>query len=240
MCISIIIILGYIIYLLFSSAEWQLVYATYFLGIATLILGIVALYGPKWAERHLYVPKLEIFFENLSRGESEFCHKTKFGNDEPVYYFRFKVKNNGESQAKECEVVLENLWEPDPAGNPKKFQRFLPENLNMVPDFMGRVQFINLNPTRSFYCNIGHILERHPEGERYFWFDLLYSYNSQPKYLEPIKGKKYFMQYGVYSENAGSQKVCFSLSWTGNWQDGPDDMSEEIVIERVLNCPNDA
>jgi hypothetical protein len=48
------------------------------------------------------------------------------------------------------------------------------------------------------------------------------------------------MQYGVYSENAGSQKVCFSLSWTGNWHDEPDGISKEIVIDRVLNCPIDA
>lgn len=28
----------------------------------------------------------------------------------PVYYFRFKVVNNGKLQAEECEVFLEGLW----------------------------------------------------------------------------------------------------------------------------------
>lgn len=252
MCIS--IIQGYILNLLFnllySSAEWHLVYATYILGVATLFLGIVALFGREWAIRNLYVPKLEIFFENLSRGESKFCHKTTFGNSEPVYYFRFQVKNTGKSQAKECEVVLENLWVPGSTGNPEKFQRFLPENLNTVPDFVGKEQFIDLNPRRSFYCDIGHIsrdnhgkncqdIPGYSGDERRFWLDLLHYYNFQPSCLVPRNGEKYFMQYGLYSENAGYQKVCFSLSWSGNWPINSEDMYREIVIERV-NCPNDA
>jgi hypothetical protein len=39
---------------LYSSVEWDLVYATLFLGFATLILGLIALFGPKWSERNLY------------------------------------------------------------------------------------------------------------------------------------------------------------------------------------------
>jgi hypothetical protein len=193
-------------------------------------------------------PIIEISFENLSKGESLFCHKTSAGS-EPVYYFRFRVKNIGKSQVKKCEVVLENLWKPNQEGKPKKFPRFVPENLNTVPDFVGKQQYIDLNPLRDFYLDIGCIYRNDPgkncqdvpdyrEGGRPFRLTALYYFNRQPNCLAPCKGKKYFLQYGLYSENAGHQKVCFSISWTGDWRDDPKDMSNEIIIEQVA-CPND-
>lgn len=242
-----------------STTDQGLVDATLFLGIATLLLGVIAIISPfisKWVECNLYKPKLEILFEL----DAPFCDKTEWRfpldrnaevqrRPEPVYYFRLRIKNEkGRSPAKKCEVVLENLWIYN-NGVPKKFQNFSPVNLVWVAGLVGeKQQYIDINPGRGYFCDIGHISSRQYQGEteRYsaidasgypsctanhlrFMLDLLQVFNSQSNYLCP--GRRYILEIGLHSENADYQRAFFEISWSGDWRDDPENMFKKEIID---------
>lgn len=249
-----------------SGTDQDLVNATYFLGVATLLLGFIAILGPfisKWADRSMYAPKLEILFEL----DAPFCHKTewRFPPDpktgarrgpEPVYYFRLRVKNKeGRLPAKKCEVVLENLWIYN-NDIPAIIQNFSPVNLVWVAGLVGgpRLQYIDINPGRGYFCDIGHIssMQYQNDIERYsaidapgypsctashlrFMLDLLQVFNSQSNYLCP--GRRYILEIGLHSENADHQRAFFEISWSGNWRDDPGNMFEREIDIKPTEMP---
>lgn len=233
-----------------SGTDQDLVNATYFLGVATLFLGLIAISGPfisKWAER----TELKVLFEL----DSPFCHKTVFKfkgvqrRPEPVYYFRLRVENEGRSPAKKCEVVLENLWVSEDDDIPKKFQNFSPVNLLWVTGSEGpRPQYIDINPKRGYFCDIGHIssmqyqreIERddfndalgYPSCTRNhscFMLALLQVFNSQSNYLCP--NRKYILEIGLYSENASHQKVFYEFFYSGGWSEDQEEMFKKEIID---------
>lgn len=239
-----------------SGTDQDLVNATYFLGVATLFLGIIAILGPvisKWADRNIYAPKLRILFE-LS---PPFCHQTKWRikadpksaqwRQEPVYYFRLRVKNEGRLPAKKCEVVLENLWI---CKNyiPIKIQNFSPVNLVWVAGLKDRIQYIDINPERGYFCDIGHISSLQyqreiewnsfidaPEypactsNDSHFVLDLLQIFNSQSNYLCPKT--RYVLEIGLHSENASYQNAFFEIWWSGIWKDEQHELFKKEIIE---------
>ena len=215
-----------------------------------LFLGACALFVPYLAEivkRKAFAPNLKILFELAP----PFCHQTSWCSPlgsstqikEPVYYFRFQVVNEGKTQARLCEVVLEYLWIYNSANNPQLYLNFSPVNMVWVG---ASNEFININPKRRFFCDIGHIssvnYQREIEQNRCidlpgyrgndlrFVLGLHQFFYSQPNCLVP---GRYILQVGLYSENAGYQKEFFDISWSGKWQDGNDQMFREIVIVRT-------
>lgn len=228
-----------------SNTDWNLFFATIFLGLCALFVPYVS----KWAERNVYAPKLKVLFKL----EPPYCYKTELREKKnqlhktvPVYQFLLRIENEGKSQAKKCEVLLENMWIYDAAGNPKKLENFRSLNLSIFPDFMGIVYLTDLNPKRSSDYIIGHItpsdFQNEIESKEKPLIDVIPDYNgndlrflfdmsvylySQPNCLIP---GKYMLQFGIYSENAGYQKTLFDISWTGRWQDRIEDMFREIVI----------
>lgn len=230
-----------------GTMEWILISTT-------LFLGICALSAPYFAElikRKAFAPELKILFKLAE----PFCHKTIWRSppgsspqiEEPVYYFRCQVVNEGKTQARQCEVVLENLWIYDVAGNPTVYPNFSPVNLRWVMatgEFMG--EFININPKRKIFCDLGHIsserYQREIEQKKFidipdykgtdlrFRLDVLRSFYAQPNCLPP---GRYIIGIGLYSENADYQKKFFDISWSGKWKDGEKEMFREIVIARA-------
>jgi len=215
--------------------------------LTALFLGACALFVPYLAEivkRKAFAPNLKILFELAP----PFCHQTNWlsppgsptQNKEPVYYFRFQVVNEGKTQARLCEVVLENLWIYNSANNPQLYPNFSPVNMIWVE---ASNEFINISPNRRDFCNIGHIssvnyqskiehnrfidLPGHSGNDLRFVLDLYHIFYSQPNCLGP---GRYILQVGLYSENAGYQKEFFDISWSGKWQDGDDQMFREIVL----------
>lgn len=217
------------------------------LMLTALFLGACALFVPYLAEivkRKAFSPNLKILFELAP----PFCHRTSWRSppgsstqiEEPVYYFRFQVVNEGKTQARQCEVVLENLWIYDSANNPQLYPNF--SSVNMI--WVGASnEFINVNPNRRVFCDIGHIssanYQREIEQNKFidipgyrgndlrFVSDLRHIFYSQPNCLGP---GRYILQFGLYSENAGYQKEFFDISWSGRWQGGDVEMFREIVI----------
>jgi len=223
--------------------EWILIFTA-------LFLGACALYVPYCAEmvkRKAFAPNLKILFELAP----PFCHQTSWRStlgsptqiEEPVYYFRFQVVNEGKTQARLCEVVLENLWIYDSTNNPQPCPNLSPVNMVWVG---ASNEFININPNRRVFCDIGHIssanYQREIEQNRFidlpgyrgndlrFGLDLRQIFYSQFNCLPP---RRYILQVGLYSENAGYQKEFFDISWSGKWQDDDDQMFREIVIART-------
>lgn len=210
------------------------------LMLTALFLGACALFVPYLAEivkRKAFAPNLKILFELAP----PFCHQTSWSSpEEPVYYFRFQVVNEGKTQARLCEVVLENLWIYDSANNPQPYPNFSPVNMVWVG---ASNEFININPNRRVFCDIGHIssanyqrkieqnifidLPGYRGNDLRFVLDLRQIFYSQLNCLVP---GRYILQVGLYSENAGYQKEFFDISWSGKWQDGDDQMFREIVI----------
>src|ERR1700757_3205726 len=118
----------------------------------TIFLGAIALFVPYLAElikRNWFAPDLTIEFEEKPPD----CHKTKFQNNEPVYYFRFRVTNVGKSQARRCEAVVERLLKEDSAGNYQPI-KYTPINLIWGSSYG---EYVDINPDRTFHCDLLHI-----------------------------------------------------------------------------------
>jgi hypothetical protein len=218
------------------TTDWNLVFVTLFLGICALAVPPIT----KWVEHNMYAPKLEISFNDAP----PYCHKTMYEGGQPVYYFRLLIKNIGKSKARNCEVILEKIWTYENE-TPKEFPNFSPVNLIWVAGLVGtKVQYIEINPNRSVFCDIGHIASRQyqrtveltnfiylPGARRNhlcFLLEFLQVFNAQPNCLHP---GKYILDIGIYSENAKYQKARFEISWSGEWKDSENEMFREINIQ---------
>ncbi len=203
-------------------------------------LGAVALFVPYLAEtvkRKWFAPDLKIDFE-LKPPD---CHKTKFSNNEPVYYFRFRVTNLGKSQAKRCEAVVEKLYKEDSAGNYHQI-KYTPINLVWGSSYG---EYVDINPERTFHCDLINIpsvefqdkmlqqkgyvdpidTEQFPVG---IILCVKAAFFSQPNRLPP---GRYRIAIGIYSENSKKITNTFKISWSGNWKQTEEEMFKEIVVE---------
>lgn len=224
-----------------DKSDWVLICTAIFLG-------IVALFVPYLAElvkRKAFSPKILIKHINTPPFSQHtfWSNRRKPVHKDPVYFFRFQVINEGKSQARRCEAILENLWLFDASGKPHSLGSFSPIHLRY--DEIG-TRFVDINPERKVFWNIGHISSSpyqeqsesdlfidvpgdHDDGLR-FLFDLLEYPHSQPNCLVP---GKYGLKIKLYSENAGSKVIYFQIDWSGNWQSSEKDMFRELVITKV-------
>lgn len=214
--------------------DWVIIFTSIFLGACALLVPYLA----ELVKRHAFAPCLNISY----RHEPPFSHKTRYSTNEPVYYFRFQVVNDGKTQARLCEVVLENLWIYDAANSPQRYLNYSPVNLK----WSGESNiFVNINPSRKIFCDIGHISSTNAQRNEQqncidisgytgddlrFFLELHQIFNVQPSCLKP---SKYILQIGLYSENGGYQKIFLEISWSGQWRDSEIDMFREIVITRT-------
>lgn len=225
----------------------------------SLFLGVVALIVPWFSElikRHLFAPELDIEFSQnppdcrLIRNKY-FSFDGKISSDEPLYSFRFRVLNIGKTQARKCEVVLEQLSQADAAGHFKPIDHFSHTNIiwgSMMSDF------VDINPKRKYFCDLIAIPSLNDQKRMLAQgqlvnltesspFDLGIILNhkgvfySQPNRLPP---GKYTLEVSVYSENCKTLTRSFVISWSGNWKDTEVNMFKEIVIEfiRPISLPH--
>jgi len=138
-----------------NTSDWVLVCTSLFLGACALFVPYLA----ELLKRKLFAPKIKISFQLLP----PFCHKTLLCShpsvrpcvEEPVYYFRFMVTNNGKSRANNCEIYLEKLWMYDASQTPRLYPSFSP--LNMAWSGNHSQKFLDINHGKIVYCDIGHI-----------------------------------------------------------------------------------
>lgn len=217
-----------------------MLFSTLFLGICAIFC---AIFGPFIAEkikRKWLAPILIIEFSQTH----PYCHLTHWSDGSPVYYFRFIVVNEGKSQARFCEALLEEIWLTDSSGNFIQDENFSPVNLIWVGQYELRERlrmpkkFVNINPKRIVFCDIAHIshpqraeksvfyLEKNTQ-ELKFFFDITDRFFSQRDCISPGKAK---IKISIYSENAPKCEKYFHIEWSGNWKDQEPDMFREIVI----------
>jgi hypothetical protein len=219
-----------------NISDWVLVVTTLFLG----AIAIFSTYLAEIAKRKLFAPRLVIQID----GVQPYCHKTAWRNksdpnlDEPVYFFYFRLANEGKSQARLCEIILEELWIYDASGSPKRYQSFLPMNLGD--------EGMNINPHRKILVSIGHIsspayqsncesktfndIPGNYKDELRFMLGLNYISFLQPNCFVP---GTYAIKVSIYSENASTKEVYFKITWSGKWQLTEADMLQEFVIQVV-------
>jgi hypothetical protein len=225
-----------------SCSDWVLVGTS-------LFLGAVALFVPYLSEvvkRRLFGPELKVNHRNAP----PFHHLTYWRSprnpslEEPVYYFRFEVVNEGKSQARQCEAVLEELWVYDASGKPIEISNFSPMNLR----WSGlQQQFLDINPhPRKVFCDIGHVssLAHQQREEQRVFVDVPGRGDDEPRFLfeqlqfpysQPncLAAGKYAIKISVYCENAEAKTLYFQISWSGKWQDREQEMFREAVVEHI-------
>jgi len=101
-----------------SPSDWIFI-------ICTLILAIIALFGPYineiWKRKSL-APNLKINFYK----ESAFIVSSL---QEDSFSIFFEVKNNGNSEAKNCTAIIEEFWFENEDGNFIKNEKYFPAKL---------------------------------------------------------------------------------------------------------------
>lgn len=224
-----------------EKSEWVLISTSLFLGVVALLVP----YFAELVKRRAFAPKISVIHDHtpplslLTYWHSLINPSPK----EPVYFFRFQVSNDGKSQARRCEAILEELWTFDASGKPRTFEKFSPVNLRY--DERG-TRFVDINPRRRIFWNIGHIssssYQKRDEANLFidlpgdqdeslrFLFDLLEYPFSQPNCLVP---GKYGLKVSFYSENAGTKEIYFQIDWSGKWQSSEKDMLKELVVTKV-------
>lgn len=215
----------------------------------TLVLGtaalIAAVFGPFLSDkvkRRFFAPKLKFLFDE----ETPQFIKTIFTSDkdpslrEDVYYFQFRITNEGATQARICEPVLEKLWTYDAGGSSHEFHNFRARNLGF--DNFG--PSAGINPHRTLTSSFGHIsspdFQANYENKVFVdlpgeWDDKLLRFalegqtpNAVVNCLTP---GKYTVQITLFSENASPVTGFFTIFWTGNWQGDSQAMFRECVIQ---------
>ncbi len=214
-------------------SEWVLIGTT-------LLLASVAFLAPYVIERwkyRFYSAKLAFKFYHTP----PYCHITQMreaGVYFPVYYFRFKVVNNGKVQAEQCEAVLEKIWKENSAGKFKEFTGFSPVSLKWSGTQM--LKYLTIQPGREIFCDIGRIHHpNHEQGSVYkgiseeekrenkFFFELPERFYAQWDCLIP---GKYQIEVVIYSKNAEKISGKFKIIWSGIWKDEESEMLNELVI----------
>lgn len=207
---------------------------------STIFLGAIALLAPYVVERwkyKFYSARLEFIFSH----RPPYCHITQMrgtGVDFPVYYFRFKVLNNGRVQAEQCEAVVEKIWKENSAGQLKEFIGFSPVWLKWSGT--ERTRYSTIQPGREIFCDIGriHQPDHEPESayraikkeeikQNKFFFEWPERFYAQWDCLLP---GKYQIDITIYSKNAKRINRKFKITWSGNWKNQEPEMLNELVI----------
>jgi hypothetical protein len=209
----------------------------------TSILAIVAFAAPyvieKWKHK-FYSAKLKFIFLH----QPPYCHITQMmgtGTSFPVYYFRFIIKNEGKTQAEQCEVLLQKIYKENSAGELKEMGGFTPVRLKWSG--VGKDRYLTIQPEREVFCDIGRIQSASHEPESVFigitnedreknkfFFEMPERFYAQWDCLVP---GKYKIELAVYCKNAPKATKEFYITWSGQWKDREVDMLNELVISSL-------
>ncbi|MGB9429148.1 MAG: hypothetical protein WCC11_04625 [Gammaproteobacteria bacterium] len=217
---------------------------------STLFLGIVAILAPTLAESvkaWWYKPKLDI----VVRLTPPACQLTNafipllvagVTNPQSCFVYRFEVHNNGKTEARKCEAVIESLAICNASGDFQELPKYSPVSLIWGSGYEGSV---DINTGRRFYCDLfkvpsaqyQHVVTNVIGGyvnladsstfDIGVVLDVKSAFLSQPNRLPP---GKYKLGISVYSENADTIKKIMYISWTGKWCDSEEEMFKECVL----------
>ena len=214
----------------------------------TLFLGVVAIFGPAWADQFKawwLSPELKLEVRTAPPD----CHMTEmvwnWGSanvfKDKAFVYRVRVSNAGKSQARKCEVVMEGLAIEDASGGYIPHPTFTPVRLIWGG---GYTDFVDINPSRHFFCDLFKVpavrlqktsydlgkyvdLAGKPSPKVGLVLDVESVFFSQPNRLPD---GKYRLDLTVYSENCGAVRQPVYVAWSGHWKESQEEMFRECVI----------
>jgi len=231
---------------LMTRPECVQIGATLFLGLIAILVALAGPYiGDRFKNRFL-APRLHV----ECRNEPPHCHRTKreyrssSGQVEASYfafYFTFSIENQGKSQARSCEVVLEEVCTADEHGEYHHVEAFWPTNLTLQKKL-----FMDINPGRPpVYVTIGHISEpecqekREPpysiEADTSDYKRFIFDYAPDQRHFWKIDSRpagRHLFKLAIVGENIKPVRKRFELHWTGNWTE---DTGGMLTTEAVLS-----
>lgn len=213
-----------------TLSDWVLVCTTLFLGGVALVTPLVGDSIKRWWAR----PKIQVEYRPYPPGS----HKTRLDvRLSPAqvevcstYYFRLAVTNDGRTQARKCEAVIEQLWVAGPDGHLRQLPHYGP---NVMIWGAGYDQFVDINPSRLFYCDFlsvpddkaqkllvsGGAFVDHspfPSDSLGLVISSKAAFYSQPNRLPP---GRYRFVVALFAENADPTRKSFDVDWSGEWHD---------------------
>lgn len=190
------------------------------------LIAIIAIFQEQF-RKELFAPILRLEFN----AEPPSCIKVPLTFENKIvsyaYKFRFRVKNTGQSQAKLCECVAEELWSYENSNwvQDKNFQSI---NL-MWSDGKSTDEFLNINPNcPGWHCDLIHQYKNEKELVIDFKPPIP---NSQTSRLKA--GIRHKIKVSVYSENAKPVSRTFEVLWSGKWEDEPENMFKAVLVGTV-------
>lgn len=215
------------------SPEWVAI-------ISALLLGIGGTFRD-WVIYCFKKPKLKIEFKL----EPPYSHKIDFRvptTGEFVcdsYYFRLKIKNEGNYQMEGVEVTAAELYQKNENGQYEKMKDFLP--LNLVWSHVRRITMPRIYRQLYRYCDFGHIIEsKYANLDRFgigdssnivFRLDTVVEPNTGSHILKP---GDYKIKIIVAAKNVKTQSKIYNLIIKDEWTDNEEEMlSRNISIKEV-------
>jgi hypothetical protein len=229
-----------------TVSDWVLICTTLLLALSAFLTPLVgdAIKG------HWLRPQIRISYVPHPPG----AHRTRLDirlspsqvEPQSVYYFRFAVENVGKTQAQKCEAVIEELWVRNDKGGLERLPHYGPSAMVWGA---GYSDFININPTRTFYCDFlsapnhaaqGRIdlfgqyvdLSTVPEGKLGLVISARDAFYSQPNRLPP---GYYRFKIAIFSANADTARAVFEVDWHGDWHDSEPLMLESVPIRQFTH-----
>lgn len=224
----------------YCNPEWVAIFITIF---SVLFLGFIAIFQ-NWIRSWFYKPELKIEFEL----KSPYCHSVPTQGGYNTYYFRFKVKNKGNHQMEDVEVMAVELKKKRSDGRFEKEEQFLPLNLawshyrnpinpNLPMEIMPKIQ-----PGLYKFCVLGFIEEsKHLEKSRFkiressdvvFMLDTAIKPYSGEQILFP--NYHYEITLKIAANNLKPQQKTFELFFRDDWIDD----KEEIMFKKNVIIKN--
>lgn len=216
-----------------SLVDWLIGIGTILLALAAFVT-IISNYIKKYYSR----PKINISIQV----EPPDCHKTKFGNIIDTYYCRFKVENNGKTQANNVELMVSKLYKKKDDGKYKELKDITPLNLRWS---YFNTPYVNISPNLFKHCDLIYIVKMidikaicpaytPPKNCKVlFAFDFITKLNTFDFIREP--GKYAIEVIASFSNCSENIKKFFRIEVKDIWYDNQDKMLKENIVIKPLN-----
>ena len=205
-----------------SPSDWIFI-------ICTLILAIIALFGPYINEiwkRKKFAPKLKIAFQK------EYPYIAEPAGDN-LYSICFGVKNEGNSKAKNCEVIMEEFYFKNKEGDLIENNKNFPAKLAWAGDTNYDYSPIDILPKADKFIHIFYI---GISSEIEYQDKLFFSLNMER--IVPFSGTRIEVPLNyikikivIYSENAKKCEQYIEIESLGIKREKKEDCLQELQIK---------
>lgn len=241
----------------------ELVNLTFWLVIATFSAAIVALFVAmfgEWLKSLLFKPKLQLLYEhnwpdaiktpiNWKRVNPPAEENTIQGTG-VCYYFRFRVKNNGNRPANNVEVYVNKIEKQNVDKSFKSYKSFIPLNLGWS-NSQSKIYMPSIYAKLEKHCDLGFVLhpqqkqidelikpsedldsEEQIESNMIFLISFVVKPNATESYK--LKPGTYRIEVIAVASNSKQSKKTFELTFIDKWFDTSKDMLSQGIGLKLI------